>query len=337
MAVIKPDNIKEAMIKDNRESVGEFFDLYSSIEDAKSNLSVIDPEVWYKTFPFEIVAVYLEYENIKYDPSIADVDTAITQYVYSLPIPPEAISTTMIAASQATATLDGVVEETSENKFWQISFQGTTGISSNRLNPLTGKLDTVAPATTFRETKKNFGLISGAIDKFASLSQSAIDIYDDFKNGENIEAFNKLFTTTPIFSDSAVDKVANGFYELHLFHRFLYAYSQMKDRDPERWVLLFRNFKDSSEWRVVLNDFRFTKTKENPYMYKYNISFKAWDFYSLATNEKHKDRFATGGDLNGLKTFTATGIASKIANLTAKVAAGPTALLDAVTGESPVI
>lgn len=330
------DIIEDLLVKKNTYSAVDMFDEYKNVEGATQNLDVISPSDWYKTFPYEITAIKVG-ENLKYDPSIAKDDTTIHQFVYSLPIPPEAISTTMIPASQVTPTLGGVVEETSKNIFWNISLQGTTGISANRNNPFTQKVDTRTPATTFRETKKTLGLLSGALDKFASLSQTAVDMASDFKNGETIEALNKLFTTTPIFTDSAVERSSNGYYEMMLFHRFLLLYSELKEKEPDRWVLVFRNHKDAMEWRVVLQDFRIVKTKANPHMYRYSLVFKGWQASPLIYLAKEQDRFKAGGDLNGLKTFTATGAATKIANLVAMVASGPSAIIDSITGSSPVI
>lgn len=320
----------------NKKGVIDFFDVYLQSENAKLNMDIIDPEAWYKTYPFEIIVINKE-ENYSYDPDLADIDSGITQYVYSLPIPPEAISVNMMVASQATPTLGGVVEETNENKFWLISMQGTVGLSTNRNNPISDITDTVNPATKFRETKRNLGLVSGALDRFVTLSQTGVDLYNDLKNGENIEAANKLFTTNPIFTESAVSRKSNGYYEMHLLHRFLYTYSSLKNQSPNNWFLVFRHHKDGTEWRAVLQEFRMTKTKNNPYLYRYNLMFKGWDMNPILQNTPFQDRFAEGGDLHGLKTFTVTGAFTKLANLTQTIASGPGAIVDALGSKNPVI
>lgn len=335
MTIGPEEDILTYLLKERtRVSAIDFFAAYDEIDGAKQNLSIVDPENWYKTFPFEVVVVKLgEAGN-----SLEDIDERIEkEYVYALPMPPSAISVTMQAASQATPTLGGVVEETSKNTFWTISMNGTMGISPNRANEISGVIDTTSPAKNFREVKKNLGLISGTLDKFATLGQFAVDTVSDFKNGENVEAMNKLFTTTPIFSDSAVSKDSNGFYEMMLFHRFLFAYSAMKEQQPNKWALYFRHHKDSVEWRVTLQDFRFVKTSQSPYKHQYTLIFKGWDMTPLLYTEKTQDRFAEGGDLNGLKTFTITGAFTKIANLTQVVASGPGAIVDSISGGGPIV
>jgi len=313
-----------------------FDDKYKNREGVSSNfLNVINPMSWYKTFPFEIVAVYSPKDNSDYK---ADSDnTNVKQYVYSLPIPPEAISTTMVPASSVTPTLDGYVEETTQTKIWIVSLSGTTGISPNRADSK-GETDTTAPATKFRETKQNLGLISGALGRVETMASYAQSIAKDATSGDLVEMTNKLFTTTPIFTESAVSKDSNGYTEIHLLHKFLIMYAKEKSIQPNNWQLLFRNYKDGQEFRVVVQDFKVNKTKSSPFLYNYSISFKCWNLQPINNHGREIDRFAKDGDLYGLKTFTITGTLTKLANLTAKIANNPIgAITDSLTGGGVII
>jgi len=314
-------------------SAQDIFNEYNSLDGSVEGIDIINPENWYKTFPYEIVVVEKLDPEKPYDPDTNLKDS----YIYSLPIPPEAISVSMIPASIVTPTLDGVVEETNTNKFWSIAMNGTFGISTNRANEQTGELDTREPATSFRGVKENLGLISGTLDNIADLADNFSDTMNDFKSDDLIETGNRMFTTTPIFSRSAVSKQGNGYIEMHLFHRFLYAYSALKDKNPKKYFLKFKHHKDGTQWRIVIQEFRMIKSKTNPYMYRYSLAIKGWDMKPIAHSSSFYDRFAEGGDLHGLKTFTATGALIKMANLTAKVTGGPSGIINTLSGGSPIV
>ncbi len=311
----------------------DIFNSYNELASSTEGINIINPDNWYKTFPYEIAVIEKTDPEKEYDPDSNHAQS----FIYSLPIPPEAISIAMLPASTVTPTLDGVVEETNTNKFWSIAMNGTFGISANRSNSETGELDTREPATVFRKVRENLGLVSGTLDNLADMTDNFTDLMSDFKNDDLIEAGNKAFTTQPIFSRSAVSKQGNGYVEMHLFHRFLYAYSALKDKNPNKYLLKFRHHKDGTEWRIIIQEFRMIKSKTNPYMYRYSFAIKGWDMQPIINSSKRYDRFAEGGDLYGLKTFTVTGALLKMANLTAKVTSGPSGIINALSGGAPII
>ena len=122
------DRIKPSPTLEGKEKyfISDFFYDVERYAQNNSNLSGarslyrVSADDWYKTFPYRFV--------IKWN------NNGKTQRIlyYSLPIPPESLSYQMVSASQLTPTLGGVVEETSQNLFWQISLAGTTGIAISR-------------------------------------------------------------------------------------------------------------------------------------------------------------------------------------------------------------
>lgn len=77
----------------------------------------IRPGNWYKTFPF-----YFE---------IIDENAASTQIKFFLPIPPQNLTVQDLSASEAHATIGGVVEETTHGVFSIVTLTGTTGLSAS--------------------------------------------------------------------------------------------------------------------------------------------------------------------------------------------------------------
>ena len=107
--------------------------IYGLAKDILSDLSNIQPggtpwdidgEDWYKVYSYQFVIT-----DSKAFGSFGNKD----EIIYTLPIPPQSMSVRMIPASQATATIGGVVEETNANVFWSLNMSGTTGIAVSRI------------------------------------------------------------------------------------------------------------------------------------------------------------------------------------------------------------
>jgi hypothetical protein len=279
---------------------------------------VYDPKRWYQIWPFEIAAI-----NAKDG----------KEYIYALPIPPEAISISNMVASEATATLGGVVEETSENTFWMIQFQGTTGCAINRPEK---KLHEPSPG--FRQVKGSAGMISGALDQLENAVTGISDGIEALSDGDLMGGLNTLAGNRLWFTRSAVSSTSNGYYEILQLHKFLQMYSVAKEKEPDNWKLSFRHHKMNHEWQVVLKEFRVMQSKDRPYLYQYSIAFKGWNLKNPDALEKGPvDRFAKGGDLYVANTLTITGVLSKLTNMAQTARKGPAAIVDSLVKVRPTI
>jgi hypothetical protein len=234
-------------------------------------------------------------------------------FYYTLPIPPQSYNEKMVIASQATATIGGVVEETNKNVFWNISMGGTTGIAVTR-----GATDVTngrnKMATIFRDTIKTTGLMSGALAQVNSVLSQVGGIADQviqtgtaLANGDiggaaaaAVQAAQvKLLPAMP-YAGSAVDRETNGFTEAHELMRFLYTYSALRDTNPDGYHLFFRNYKTGKQFRCVIQDLSLQQSVQDPMLVRYTIVLKCWDVTPLTEAEKSKaeyDRFGPGGDL----------------------------------------
>lgn len=304
-----------------KQSLNDFFTLASDNKYgppvSSSGVYTVSPKDWYKTFPYRFVV----------EKKSEDDPNKIEKYYYSLPIPPESLSYQMISASQLTPTLGGVVEETSENVFWQISLSGTTGISIGRqygrpgINEKSGlpkntkdKLDMPAlKEENFRTVLKG-GIIANTANTVSNLASDAVDILDDPIAGA-FAAFEALATTAQRFRRSGVittvaddnpflnaaAKAANidpkligevdatnGYVEIHLLHNFLIVYSKLKEKSPEEYNLFFESHKDNMKWQIAVRSFVFQKNANQPHLYKYNIGLQGFNLTPSADSDTRK-------------------------------------------------
>lgn len=279
------------------------------------NLWKVEPEAWYKVFPYQFVV------------TITSNGKAEDKFFYTLPIPPQALITKMIPASQATATVGGVVEETSANTFWAVNLIGTTGIAIGRSSGDQTARKKVADK--FRERLQTTGLLAGTfsnlggvVNKVAGTADAVLNglasgSVSGVINGVSGAIQNALLPVSP-FAGSAVNKKTNGFAEIQQLHRFLLVYSRLKGSYPSTYNLEFRNWKTRQKWKCVIQDFTIQQNATNPHLYRYNIQLKCWDVADVNGGKKNEtglDRFGPDGDLSSVNTLSAQGVLTGLANI----------------------
>lgn len=277
----------------------------------------VSPKDWYKTYPYRFV---VEISN--------STSAAVQKCYYSLPIPPESLNYQMIIASQLTPTLGGVVEETSENVFWQIGLSGTTGISIGRQYGPPGQTDKSGKSKNTKDkldmpamSEENFrtilkgGIFANTANKIANLAADVVDIVDDPVAGAfgalealatTSQRFRRSGVVTSVTDDSnpflkAAAKAANidpkllgevdatnGYVEIHLLHNFLITYSKLKEKYPKDYNLFFESHKDNMRWQVAVKNFMFQKNANQPYLYKYNIALQGFNLEASGTSATRK-------------------------------------------------
>ncbi|MEM4379058.1 MAG: hypothetical protein QXL01_00025 [Thermoplasmatales archaeon] len=244
---------------------------------------------------------------------------------FTLPIPPQNLTIKPIIASEATPTLGGVVEESSENVMWIINMQGTTGIAVSRsLNGSTP--DRKSMAKQFRNTIAATGLLSGVagqlnttIAKFGGVADSLIDSVKSFKDGDfvggigsAVNAANTAVLPALPYAGSAVQESTNGFTEIQELAKFIDTYNTLKHKEPRKYRLVFRMFKTSQQWNCIINDFTIQRSAQSPNLWRYNITLKAWNLKTVMDNGKEEfDRFGPNGDLRSVNTV-GTGLQVKL-------------------------
>jgi hypothetical protein len=282
---------------------------------------VSDPENWYKVFPYQFVVVKLS----------GPKDNKIKSFFnYTLPIPPQQLAIKLVPASQATATVGGVVEETSNNVFWAIQMSGTTGTAIARSEAdkdIRGQM-----ASRFRERLQTTGEFAGVFSNLGAISSKVGGSIDALKKGLSgggaagiingvAGSLNNAFLPTTQWSGSAVDVKSNGFEEIQEFHRFLHVYSKLKGAFPREYSLWFYNHKTGQKWQVILQDFSIQQSSQNPHLYRYNVQLKGWNISGISAKEQLKefDRFGVDGDLKSVNTMSVKKTAENLKKLNNKM------------------
>lgn len=273
-----------------------FLKNYSGTEDMGEDKT--SAKNWFQAFPYRFIVQ-------KNDDDF---------YIYSLPIPPEQIITKPIYASDAVATMGGVIEECSSVTFWQIMMSGLMPLAVNRNSYK-------VPATEFRETINSVGLLTGIASSLLGPAQSALSTISNVSNATSIsEGLNAVLNPPLVYSESAVNQENNGYSEIYDMQRFFLAYERVKSRQDiksnETYTLFFENVKDNQRFRVIPKQTDFMKTAKTPFGYRYQIALQGWKLADVSAenvSDLAQNRFKT--DLKTVSTLTATQILNAAKNV----------------------
>lgn len=306
-------------------------DLFGDNSTSKA-FYLVDAKDWYQTYPYRFI-----------------VKSKTKDYIYSLPIPPQSLSVSPVIPSQATATLGGVVEESSPVVFWNVSMQGTFGQAISKQDPTrpAGRSD------EFRRVFTSGGLLGSALSNLANtagnvLKAATLNVNPLELLGSTQLPYSQSFVNadTPASKGSIGDAIqsikniaggdsgtrdasqlvttgGNGFTEVHAFQNFLLAYQKLAGQRPSEFSLYFQSIKDNCQWRcIIASPPSFSKNAQRPFMYDYSISLKCWGLTEVDAKEPPIDRFGPGGDLSDVTSATATGAFTKMSNLAATLKKG---------------
>lgn len=284
----------------------------------------ISGQDWHRLFPYSFEIVSPE------DPD--------KRLIYTLPIPPESLNVNPVSASEATPTLGGVVEETSETTFWNLTLAGTTGIAVSKSERDSDDYNTAEElqqiAKHFREVLPTSGplssVIRGTVQNAVSVASRISGVIGAAGNLDFNDALEQALLPKLPYFDSSVNGQSNGYTEIHKFHKFILLYSLLNSRKNQdkisdknlknkKWALYFRNAKDGQKFRVIVQNFQISKSVRSPYLYNYQIIMKGWDINPVGAEDgltSAFDRFGPDGDLQSVNLLTATGALSRVKSLT---------------------
>ncbi len=267
-------------------------------------------------------------------------------FVYTLPIPPESLTISMLSASGATATFDGVVEETSATVFWDIQISGTTGMAVS-YGP---NSDSRGMADSFRTSISSTGLLidaktslAKAVGGVGAIIDAGVDAASAIGSSDSIESgASNIFgglagvldaATLPKlpYSSSAVDGKSNGFTTIKDLHYIFQTYAENKEQEPDMYDLFFVNQKDDQVYQVILKGgLQIQKSVRDPYLYRYSFALQAWDRTDLINSvfqlSPHAiDRYKS--DLASVNTFTLPQLNRIMSNIGANAVSHPQKLI----------
>lgn len=201
---------------------------------------------------------------------------------FFLPISPQNLTISTYFATNTIATLYGTVEEHSEQRYFDITIQGTTGFApayydKNPLTPSAGRESFSSSA--FIKSDVLGGFASGLIGKINKAVNQATAVVNAVKGNSK----------GPFESGLSIEK--SGYAAFHNLYRFLLAHKKyaasgkmrspsdekLDARSSNQTPLYFINFKDNNQYSCVVQRFTLERTAENPMLYNYSIQLRAYN------------------------------------------------------------
>jgi hypothetical protein len=219
---------------------------------------------WNKLYPYQLLVVEQQADGT-YTPKRAAQGTS---WVFTLPIPPDALSISTPFAINTTVTLGGYTEEHSGIPIRLISLSGTTGVFSGR-GP--------APAAP------DFSNLTARESIFAGTVQAGAATATAFRELQNGKTFATNAVDQSSFNDPNENGKLTGYYQFRLLELFFEAYGELKrTRDGRRARLAFAIWKQEEIYLCTPMSFDVPRTASAPLEYRYSIVLKATKRIKLA-------------------------------------------------------
>lgn len=236
----------------------------------------IDPSRWNKSYPYQLII--LREEGVSKDGAPA----FSTQYVFTLPIPPQDLSVSMPFASEVMQTLGGQpIEQHSGAPFRMISLNGTTGVAPGRRSA-----ERAGAAPSAGKELANAVLAGSVIPGVGQALQRVARAADAFIDGNpkrqpNIHDLNEVGPGLTSRKDEqrGIFFSETGYWQFHALQRFLELYAKMKtkgDSESRKLRLGFSMWKDQHTYLVTPMRFEMRRQADRTYEYLYNLQLKAW-------------------------------------------------------------
>lgn len=300
------------------------------VQESNRLLWKINPQNWYKAFPFYFVLKFPDSSN-----SIANSlsgSSSVEVARFYLPCPPQSMTIQDMSTSDAYATFGGVVEETNAPVFRQVILTGTTGMAINDQSgvgdpTIATQRKLFADATggtnpLSRLGQAAIGAIEGAIQGITGNGEPALPFanygsavptpdknqtLDTFKNGIGMDAagfLTKMGSFLPgVGQETKATVFTNGFSWSQGLQQFFLRYATTKSKFPDT-ELYFVDEKRNTQSRCVVRSPQFQQVAGQPMIQSYTIILKCWDTKSIESRLTGPvDRLET--DLKNVETLNA--------------------------------
>lgn len=234
-------------------------------------------------------------------------------HVFYLPITPSNITINTHFATNVISTMYGTIEEHTEQRYFDISITGSTGMSPRYYD--TAKEQSKASIQDINAPIGRAGfpvksLLNGNLGGFFKRTQSLVD--------------NALNQANDLLGDdngtTGIDLNRTGYMAFHNFYKFLLVYK--KDVSGEygsnaaisnQHPLIFLNYKDNNQYNVAIQGFQLTRDASQPMLYNYNITLRAYNLTTIDSPISDNQLVERASEL-GLGDINNSSLFSKIAN-----------------------
>lgn len=229
-----------------------------------------------------------------------------TSFTMFLPINPSNINVSTNFATNMIPTLYGTVEEHSDIRYYDITIEGTTGMSPRFVEPGAAKDAQTLYNDLRRAGRSSFSVAAGIsaggfFSKTLGIVNKVIGKAQDLVNGDPKPK-------SGVFAENS------GYVAFHNLYRFLLQYkkdaSGMLGSTGQRknHPLTFFNYKDNNEYDVVVRSFTMRKSASDPMLYYYSIQLRGYNLRSISSpiDEDLKQRLKDLG-LNGVDSSSILG------------------------------
>lgn len=222
-----------------------------------------------------------------------------------LPIAPSNLTISTPFATNLIPTLYGTVEEHSDVRYFDISIEGTTGMSPKFVAPGAG----TDSAVLYSHLKKNG---RSTVSVAASLGAGGffaktLSIANQIKNkaADLLDGGPK--------PQAGINPNDSGYIAFHNLYRFLLQYKKdaagvTSKTARKTHPLTFFNYKDNNQYDVVVRGFVLKRSAENPMLYNYSIQLRGYNLRSISSpiNNDLNQRLRELG-LNGVDSSSVLG------------------------------
>lgn len=209
-----------------------------------------------------------------------------------LPISPQNLTVTTHFATNVITSLYGTIEEHSEQRYFDIMIEGTTGISPKYTEVY--KPSEVG-SNSFRETVSNgrasYGDAVGGTVNSGFLGGFLKKQIDTVNNA--VQNITSTVLGKGKFNKSGIDIEKTGYAAFHKLYKFFLVYKadtsgertinnnprsrRRKGLDGTAHPLTFLNYKDNVQYDVSIQRFSLKRDTSNPMLYKYSIVLRGYN------------------------------------------------------------
>lgn len=202
---------------------------------------------------------------------------------FYLPISPSNLNIVTHFATNVISTMYATVEEHSEQRYFDITISGTTGMSPRYFKEIDvqkadhpSSKDIGRLGLPVKTSLINSDALGGAFKRTIDLVNNAVD--------QALEVFKGKPDPSV-----GVDLRKTGYVAFHNFYKFLLSHKKLAAGETKTFknekikytsnvkTLRFVNYKDNNMYDVAIQNFTLTRSADNPMLYNYNITMRGYN------------------------------------------------------------